>query len=52
MKGEEEKGSAIKQLKEKRYQEKYKGEWKEIYLIGIEFSEKERNIVNYGWEKV
>jgi len=25
--------------------------YKEIYLIGIEFSKSERNIVNFQWER-
>jgi hypothetical protein len=44
-------GSALKQLKEKRYYEKYFGKYREIYLIGIEFSKKRRNIVNFEIEK-
>jgi hypothetical protein len=42
---------ALKQIKEKRYYEKYKGEYNEIYLIGIEFSKKDKNIVGFEWEK-
>ena len=45
-------GFALKQLKAKKYHEKYKDEKKKIFLIGIEFSEEEKNIVNYEWEKV
>jgi len=44
--------NALKQLKEKRYYEKYLDENNEIYLIGIEFDEKEKNIVNFEWERV
>ncbi|ABR30916.1 ATP-binding protein [Thermosipho melanesiensis] len=40
----------IRQIKEKRYYEKYVG--KEIYLIGIKISSKERNIEEYVIEKV
>ncbi len=43
---------ALAQLKEKRYYEKYRGRCREIYLVGIEFSKKERNIVYYEWERV
>ncbi|MGA1846355.1 hypothetical protein [Deferribacter abyssi] len=32
---------------EKRYYEKYVGKVKDIYLIGIEFSRSERNIVGF-----
>ncbi len=42
----------LKQIKEKKYYEKYLSEYKEIYLVGIEFSEVERNIVGFLWEKV
>jgi len=42
---------ALKQIKEKRYYEKYIGRYKEIYLIGIEFSKKDKNIVGFEWEK-
>jgi len=41
--------NALKQIKEKRYYEKYQN-YDNIYLIGIEFSSKERNIVGYEWE--
>jgi len=43
---------ALKQIKEKKYYEKYLNENKEIYLIGIVFDENERNIVKFDWEKV
>nr|WP_240739211.1 AAA family ATPase [Marinitoga lauensis] len=36
---------AIKQIKEKKYYEKYRG--KEIYLIGININSEKRNIVDY-----
>ena len=32
--------------------EKYLNHGATVYLIGCEFSKKERNIVNYSWEKV
>lgn len=43
---------AIEQIKEKNYHEKYVGKCNEIYLVGIEFSKKERNIVNFDYEKL
>ncbi|MEN3039532.1 MAG: AAA family ATPase [Candidatus Kryptonium sp.] len=43
---------AINQLKEKGYHEKYKDRVKEIYLIGIDFSETLRNIQHFEFEKV
>jgi len=41
---------ALQQIKEKRYYEKYVDKYKEICLIGIEFSKKEKNIVSFQWE--
>ena len=41
-------GSALRQIKEKKYHEKYAG--RDIYLVGIEFSHEDRNIVNFEWE--
>jgi len=46
------KGEALKQIKEKSYAEKYLNESKEIYLVGIEFSSNEKNVINFEWEKV
>ncbi len=46
-------GSALAQIKEKKYYEKYlTPDQKEIYLIGVEFSSEDRNITRYEWEKV
>ncbi len=41
---------AIEQIKEKKYYEPYKNRGKEIVLIGINFSTKERNISDYKVE--
>ncbi|MGA1863409.1 ATP-binding protein [Deferribacter thermophilus] len=46
------KGEALKQIKEKGYAQKYLNEGKQIYLVGIEFSSEEKNIVNFEWERV
>ena len=43
---------AIAQIKEKEYATKYLNHNKEIYLIGIEFDTKEKNIGGFEWEKV
>ncbi len=43
---------ALKQIKEKKYYEKYLNEKKEIYLIGINFDEEKRNINKFKWERV
>ena len=44
------KGNALSQIKAKRYHEKYSEN--DIYLIGIEFSSEDRNIVNFEWERI
>jgi len=43
---------ALSQIKEKKYHEKYKNKNKDIYLIGINFDEKEKNISKFEWEKL
>jgi len=45
-------GSALKQIKEKRYWEKCQNRGKEIVLVGIIFDENERNISKVEWERV
>jgi len=52
MKSKREKGSVLVQIKKKKYYEKYAGGGKEIYIVGMEFSEEEKNIVNFEWERV
>ncbi len=44
--------SAIEQIHEKGYANKYKGQGKPIYLIGIEFSEKAREIADMALEMI
>jgi hypothetical protein len=44
--------TALKQIEEKKYNEKYLGKYEEVYLIGIEFSKKDRNIVDFQWKAV
>jgi hypothetical protein len=46
------KGDSLTQIKEKNYHQKYLSENKEIYLLGIEFDSKEKNICNFEWERV
>jgi hypothetical protein len=47
---------ALDQIKEKKYYEKYEqakpANEQLIFLIGIEFSTQERNVVNVDWERV
>ncbi|UOD35232.1 ATP-binding protein [Deferribacteraceae bacterium V6Fe1] len=45
-------GEALRQIKERNYAEKYLNEGKQIYLIGIEFSSEQKNVVNFEWEKI
>jgi len=49
---DKEEHKALKQIKDKRYYEKYMGKYQEVYLIGIEFSKKDKNIVSFEWEKI
>ncbi len=43
--------SALQQIKEKKYYEKYQNSG-DVYLIGVEFSKETRNITRYEWEKI
>ena len=43
---------AMKQLKAKEYHKKYLDKFDEIYLIGIVFDEKEKNIIKFDSEKI
>ncbi len=43
---------ALKQIKSKQYHKKYMSEGKEIYLVGIEFDSKEKNISGFEWEVI
>jgi hypothetical protein len=45
-------GKALSQIKEKGYWQKYKGSSKKIYLIGMEFSKANRNIVSFDAEEL
>jgi hypothetical protein len=47
--------TALAQIKEKKYYEKYLGSSSkslDVYLIGVEFSKVERNITSFEWEKL
>jgi len=44
--------NAIEQIKEKKYHEKYLTQKKEIFLIGIEFDEQEKNLSNFEIETI
>lgn len=43
--------AALHQIKTKRYFEKYLNQGKEIYLVGVHFESKNRNIASLKWEK-
>ena len=45
-------GSALRQLKERRYAEKHGRAGQSVRLAGVEFSEAERNIVRFDVESV
>ena len=44
--------NALEQIKKRNYQQKYSNDQREIYLIGINFNEDEKNISQFEWEKV
>jgi hypothetical protein len=46
------KKSALEQIREKKYHEKYTGRSKPIYRIGIDFSKKDRNITSFNWDVI
>jgi len=50
--GESGQNTALEQIKNKKYYEKYLSSGKGIYLVGIEFSKVERNITKFDWERV
>ena len=43
--------SALDQIKERRYWEKY-ADFSDIYIVGIEFSKRKRNITAFNWERI
>ena len=43
---------ALKQIKDKRYYEKYLYLNQDIYLVGINFDENDKNISKFEWEKI
>jgi hypothetical protein len=45
---DESENKALNQIKEKRYFEKYQSKYDVIYLIGMEFSRIDHNIVYFG----
>jgi len=43
---------ALKQIKDKNYQQKYMDKYNEVYIIGVEFDSEQRNIVGYEWKNI
>jgi len=43
---------ALEQLREREYHKKYIDKFNKIYLIGIVFSEKEKNIIQFDYERI
>ncbi len=46
------KNSALQQIKEKKYFEKYLNLKRPIFCVGMEFSGEDRNIKDFAWEKI
>lgn len=44
-------GGALEQIKGKGYAEKYQGQGRDVYLVGIEFDTTMRNISRFAWEE-
>ena len=44
--------TALQQIKDKNYAQKYLSEGKDIYLIGIVFDKEEKNITHFNWETI
>jgi hypothetical protein len=51
---DDKKNSALAQIKEKKYYQKYASLLRthSLYLVGIEFSKEEKNIASFTWEEV
>ena len=45
-------GRALEQIRAKGYHEKYSDSGKKIYLVGISFDSREKNITDFEWEQV
>ncbi|MEA3512086.1 MAG: AAA family ATPase [Campylobacterota bacterium] len=45
-------GNALQQIKDKQYSQKYLNDGKDIYLVGINFDEGEKNISSFEWEEI
>jgi hypothetical protein len=46
------KATALQQIKDNHYHEKYQQSTQHLYLVGIEFCKSKRNICQFEWEKI
>jgi len=44
--------NALAQIKQRNYQQKYSGDARDIYLMGINFDEDRKNISQFEWERM
>ncbi len=44
-------GDSLQQIKDKKYFQTFYDTDREIYLVGIDFSEDERNVSHFAWEQ-
>ena len=44
--------SALQQIKDKKYHERYMGENLPVFIVGIEFDKEDKNISHLEWEKI
>jgi hypothetical protein len=44
--------NALQQIQEKKYQQKYLDQGKEVFLVGIEFDEVVKNISRFEWKSI
>lgn len=45
-------GTALAQIRQKGYADKFRGNSAEIYLIGVEFDRHQHNITRFEWEQL
>jgi hypothetical protein len=43
--------TALKQIKEKKYYEKYINKYNKVYIIGLIFSKEDKNITKFDYEE-
>jgi len=45
-------GKALEQIKARKYHEKYQAPDRTVYIVGISFDSKEKNITDFAWEVI